>query len=172
MPDAIDTNEIGQTPQSKTQLKHEMTELQTLGVALTGLNTAQLQSLDLPENLFSAIELAKKITSNSAKRRQAQYIGRLMRNINPEPIKAALAGLIYTHQQGTGALHELESWRERLLTEGKIAFTDFINYFPHVDRQHLRHLINAALKETKSNKGTTASRVLFRYLREIHVHRP
>jgi ribosome-associated protein len=156
---------------SKTRKKREMHELQALGVALARLSDSQLDAIELPPGLKEAILDAKRITSHEAKRRQLQYIGRLMRELDPEPIRAALAE-IEGHSAQAGARHRrLEAWRERLLADDA-ALTEFAAAFPAADLQALRTSIRNARKEQKEGKPPRAYRELFRILKTIESSTP
>lgn len=155
-------------PKSKSEIKREMIELQRLGERLVLLNAAQLKKLSLPLILEEAVLDAKKITSHGAKRRQFQYIGRLMRDVkNPEVIREFFAALEMKHQRSSAFHHMLESWRERLLSDDATQLTEFIKLYPIVDRQHLRVLVQNAKKERSLGKPVGAARLLFRYLKQL-----
>ena len=152
---------------SKSQLKRDSHALQALGESLIALPPKKLQTISLPENLQSAIQEAQKIKSHGALKRQRQYIGKLMRNIDAEPIQQALDKLENRDAQGTAQLHRLEKWRGRLLGEGDIALSELVDEYPTCDRQQLRQWIRSAQREQKLNKPPASSRQLFRYLREL-----
>src|SRR5687768_13033251 len=102
---------------SKTQRKREMIELQALGERLTELNDEQLAGLDLPEDLRDAVADSRRITRHEARRRHMQYIGRLMRSIDPEPIRAKLGEWDGQSTEATAALHRLERVRDALIAD-------------------------------------------------------
>lgn len=152
---------------SKSQRKREATALQTLGEELVKLNQEQLNQIKLPENLRKAINEAKKINKRGGLKRQLQYIGKIMRSIDAEPIVHAIDAMNQKDHQSNALLHQLEQWRDRLISDDKQALTDAFEAFPGADRQHLRHLIRKAVREHDENKPPTSSRTLFRYLREL-----
>lgn len=153
---------------SKSQLKRESHALQALGEQLVALNKDQLAQIPLDESLQDAIELAQKIRKkHEAFRRQLQYIGKLMRSCDAEPIEQALQRIKQPHQQATAELHQLEAWRDRLLAEGDPAVNALLQEHPDGDRQHLRQLIRQAKKEQSQNKPPKAARELFKYLRQL-----
>ena len=153
---------------SKSALKRQMTALQKLGEELVGLSERELANMPLGEGrLKGAIIEAKNIKSNSARKRHFQFIGRLMRDIDAEPISLALNALHQQRRGDTSAFHELEQWRDRLITEGDAALNDFIQTYPAADRQHLRQLLRQQQKEAAANKPPAASRKIFKYLREL-----
>jgi ribosome-associated protein len=154
-------------PKSKSQLKREMTALQDLGKAIVELSPGDLAKIPLPDNLAAAIAEARSINSHGALRRQMQYIGRLMRNVDPEPIQQALDAIRLTGQQSTAAFHAVEQWRDRMVGEGQPALDEFIGQHPQADRQQLRQLMLNAQREFKQNKPPKSARSLFRLLRDI-----
>lgn len=156
---------------SKTKKKREMHELQALGVALVRLSDWQLANLDIPQDLKAAVLEAKRIKSNEAKRRQMQYIGRLMREVDPAPIRARLGALEGSSAQATARHRRLEAWRERLLGDDG-ALTEFAAAFPAADLQALRTLIRNARKEQKEGKPPRAYRELFRIVKDIDSSTP
>jgi ribosome-associated protein len=158
-------------PVSKTRKKREMIELQSLGAALVDLPDAQLENIALDADLRSAVLEAKRVRSHEAKRRQLQYIGRLMREVDPEPIRAALAEVEGRSAQAAAAHRRLEAWRERLLSDDA-ALTSFALEHPGADLQELRALIRNARKEQKEGRPPRALRELFRALKAIETAKP
>jgi ribosome-associated protein len=151
---------------SKTRRKQEMHELQALGADLARLPEAQLRSIELPEALREALLEAKRITGHEAKRRQMQYVGRLMRGLDPEPIRARLGEIEGTSARATARHRRLEGWRERLLADDE-ALTEFAAEHPGADLQALRTLIRNARREAGAGKPPRAFRELFRVLKQI-----
>jgi ribosome-associated protein len=153
---------------SKTRRKREMLELQSLGAALVGLPESQLNAMQLETRLLQAVLDARRIKSHEARRRQLQYIGRLMREVDPEPIRARLAAAEGTSAQAAAAHRRLEAWRERLLLDDA-ALTSFAAEHPGADIQEIRALIRNARKEQKEGKPPRAYRELFRALKAVEV---
>jgi ribosome-associated protein len=151
---------------SKTKRKQAMHALQDLGEALVKLNAQELARLSLPEPLSEAIIEAKRLTKHEAIRRQMQYIGRLMRQIDAEPIQAQLDAWRGNRDHEAARHHRLERWRDRLLVE-EGAVTEFADAYPHADVQQLRNLVRNARRETELNKPPKSARLLFRMIREI-----
>jgi ribosome-associated protein len=154
-------------PKSKSQLKREMTALQALGTAIVELGARDLAKIPLPDDLAEAIHQAREIKSHGALRRQMQFIGRLMRNVDPAPIQQALDAIRLCGQQSASRFHTIEQWRDRLINEGQTALDEFISQHPQADRQQLRQLLLNAAKEAKLEKPPKSARSLFRLLREI-----
>lgn len=155
---------------SKTRRKNAMLELQELGTALIDLSSAGLDALQLPEDLLRAIQEARRITSHGARRRQLQYIGRLMREVDAEPIRAALDDLAGSSRPALARHKQLERWRSRLLEDDE-ALTEFARGHPGVDLQELRALIRNARRELAEARAPRAQRELFRVLREAEERR-
>jgi len=153
-------------PPSKTKIKKQMHELRDLGKELTELGKDQLAQLDLPENLRDAIREMKNINKFGAQRRQMQYIGKLMREVDTAPILAKLDAWKGTSQQHIGYMHQLERWRDRLL-ESDGALTELLAAHPQADAQRLRTLIRNAQKEIAAGKPPKNFREIFQVLREI-----
>jgi ribosome-associated protein len=150
---------------SKTQRKRAMAELQALGVRLVALNPDQLATVALPEALRAAVVEAKRIRSREARRRQLQYIGRLMRDVDPEPIRARLQAWDGQSSEATAAHHRTERWRERLLEEDD-ALTEFAREHPRADLQRLRACLREARKERLAGRDLRNFRALFRLIRD------
>ena len=152
---------------SKTQRKQQMEELQTLGEELVALSADRIKKIDIPDDLRDAVREAQRMTKHDeAKRRQMQYIGKLMRNVEVEPIRAALA-LVRGESAGeTAKLHRLERLRTELLADEKVA-NGIAQLYPAVDLQHLRSLRRAALKEQLQNKPPRSYRAIFQLLKEL-----
>ncbi len=151
---------------SKTRIKKQMLELQNLGKTLTALPKEKLLELNLEENLLEAILEYKRMTKFGALSRQLQYIGRLMRNVEPEPIIARLDAWNGVSRQHTAWLHQVEHWRDRLIEQPE-ALTELLAAHPEADAQHLRTLIRNAKKEKEAAKPPKAYRELFQVLRDI-----
>jgi ribosome-associated protein len=150
---------------SRTKKKQTAEELQRLGVALVALPPAQLDELALPAILLAAVLEAQRITSHGALRRQVQFIGKVMRKIDPEPVRTALAAISGSSAAARARHQRLEQWRERLLADDG-ALTAFATERPGADLQAMRALIRNARKEIAEGKPPRAQRELFRVLRE------
>ena len=151
---------------SKTQMKKQMNDLQALGMELTKLSSDTLKKIGLDEELFEAIATYKKITSNSALKRQAQFIGRLMRDTDPAPIEAYLAKLRGDNAAHNAFLQRVEQARTRLLADDG-AITQFMADFPQADAGKLRTLIRNTKKEQEQNKPPKNFRALFQEIKAV-----
>lgn len=152
------------TRPSKTQQKKHMLALQDLGAELVALNEEQLASMTLPDSLREAVVAAKRITRFEARRRQLQYIGKLMRTIDAEPIRLRLEVWKSSSREYSARLHRIERWRERLLAE-EGALEEFIGEHPHADAQQLRVLVRNTQRERAANKPPKSYRALFQLIR-------
>ena len=154
-PEEIALEEVG--PPSKTQLKAEADEKQALGESLLTLRADLMARLDLPDKLLQAIADAKKITNFEGKRRQIQFIGKLMRPLDPEPIRDALNEQANGSAQLTLQLHLAEQWRDKLI-ESDDALGQWLTAYPATDAQQLRALIRQARKDVVPEKPGAAPR--------------
>ena len=147
---------------SKTDLKRESTELQKLGAALITLRKDLFDGLNLPDRLVEALREADRITNFEGKRRQMQFVGKLMRLLDEETREAARAAL-ETQQKGsaaeTMALHEAERWRDDLI-ERDDAVGEWLTQFPDTDSQQLRALVRQARKDRPAPDAAAVSKGL------------
>jgi ribosome-associated protein len=154
-------------PPSKSARKREALDLQSLGEALIELPPAELAALGLPEPLQEAIVAARGITSRGAGSRQRQFIGKLMRKVDPEPIRAALARRREADRARLHVERRIERWRDRLLADEPTAWRELQSSFPDAPTDRLRSLVKQARAERDSARSSTAARKLFRRLREL-----
>ena len=153
-------------PISKTKLKAEADAQQAIGKKLIGLSKEKLIKLDLPESLFDAVIEAKRLTANGAIRRQLQYLGRLMRDVDSIRIEEQLQAWDGKNVQGNARFHTMERWRTRLITDPS-ALQEFFTQFPLTDIQQFRTLIRNAQREELAQKAPKSSRELFKLIREL-----
>ncbi|MCX9156780.1 DUF615 domain-containing protein [Niveibacterium sp. 24ML] len=151
---------------SKSQRKRDMHKLQDMGSELVLLSPARLAKVPLPERLHEAILEYARVGKHEAKRRQLQFIGKLMREVDPEPIREALDAIAGVSKAEIARQHKLERLRERLL-EDEGTLGDIASVYPGADLQHLRNLRRNALKEREAAKPPRAYREIFRILREL-----
>jgi len=169
MPDyPIEEYDDANEPPSKSARKRHMLSLQALGESLLELNDKQLSQMPIAdERLVSAIRECRQIYSKSARKRHLQFIGKLMREIDPAPIEQALHDLRYSRQRVTDAFHELEQLRADVLEAGTEGVELAMSRYPQADRQHLRQLVLQHQREAQRALPPAASRKLFRYLKEL-----
>jgi ribosome-associated protein len=162
-------SEVDPAP-SKTRRKAAMHALQDLGEALVALDAARLEQLAaetaLPERLIDAIDEARAITAWGGRRRQLQFVGKLMRDVDPEPIRRRLDAWARQRGEDAARLHSLERWRERLLSE-PAALDDLAGEHPGLDRPHFRALIARARGERERGAPPHAYRELYRELKAL-----
>src|SRR6185295_3097854 len=151
---------------SRTKRKQHVEELQRLGAALIALPAVTLDALGLPVELLAAVRDAQRITSREARRRQVQLIGKVMRRIDPAPVRAAVAAIAGQSAATRARQKRLEQWRERLIADDD-ALTEFAGEHAGADLQTLRTLIRNARKEIAESKPPRAQRELFRVLRDF-----
>lgn len=150
---------------SKTQRKKEMTALQDLGTTLVRLAADKLARIDLPDNLREAIVEARRITDHEGRRRQLQYVGRLMRGVEAEPIRRALAEATHDSRAAIERMHRCEAWRDRLIDDDA-ALTELLASQPGLDAQPLRAAIRAARRERAEGSAPKHARELYRWLHD------
>lgn len=153
---------------SKSEKKRQMDALQKLGAALAALAPAQLETIEVPDDLLAAIREAQRITSHEGRRRQLQFIGKLMRKVDPVPLQAGLDRLAGRSTAARVEQRRLEHWRERLIADDG-ALTAFAAEHPGADLQAIRALIRNARREIEGAKPPRAQRELFRLLREMNA---
>lgn len=152
-------------PPSKSSRKREMQALQDLGEQLVALSPERLKKVPLPETLYEAIRAAQGFKME-ARRRQLQYIGKLMRKIDPEPIQAQLDIFAGNSAVEVAKMHRLERLREQLLEDEQVIGT-IAETWPEADLQYLRTLRRNALKEREAARPPKSFREIFRVLREL-----
>lgn len=163
----LDDDEREDRP-SKSERKRNAHDAQKLGEELIELESFDLQSLELPEPLHQAILEARRIKSRAGLLRQRQYVGKLMRSVDLEPIRAALASRSERSAQETQAFKRVEQWRERLISEGAPALDELMKWRDGMDRNEwLKRIAAATAERARHGVGGPASRELFRALRAV-----
>lgn len=163
---------------SKSQVKREMHALQELGKRICELPKKQLKTLPLSATMIEAVAEWDRIKKNEAKRRHLQYVGRVMRSEDIEAVKLAIDKQDPSSEEYNRVLHQQEKWRDRLITEGKDALSEFCEQFQVSDIQHLRQLIRNAAKEheeklanpdaAQAKMGKSAARKLFLFIKTFY----
>ncbi|HUJ54066.1 MAG TPA: ribosome biogenesis factor YjgA [Steroidobacteraceae bacterium] len=158
---------------SKSARKRAAHAAQELGEALLELGDAELARLDLPESLSEALRAARRITSRAAALRQRQYIGKLMREVDPAPIRAALDAVRERAAREAERFKRIENWRARLIGEGEPALAELARWHPQIDRDEwARRTAAARAEHARSGTGGPAARELFRALRALFATMP
>ena len=168
MSDEHDDFDDFDTRPSKSERKRDAHEAQAVGEELIRLKELDLKAFNLPETLYDAIVEARRLTSRTAMVRQRQYIGKLMRGIDLEPIRAILSARGEKASQDTQRFKRVEHWRARLISEGEPALAALMAVRPGMDREEWLTRVNAARAEReKLGAAGAASRELFRHLRAL-----
>ena len=155
-------------PPSKSERKRQSTELQDLGEALIGLSQGELDALPLPDVLRDAVMLARRITAHGGLYRQKQYIGKLMRKIDADPIREALESRKERERVAAARFRRIEQWRDRLVREGTPALEQLGQELGgRADTSNLGELVDRARSEMQLKSPPHASRELFRTLKEL-----
>jgi ribosome-associated protein len=152
---------------TKSARKRAAASLQELGVELSALPDHEIKALDLPENLLAALCDLKRLPSHGAQLRQRQYIGKLMRRIDPEPLLAKLAERKRRHDLELRRFQLIERWRDRLLAQPARAVPEFLAEYPSADRATLSVLLAQAERERREQRAPVGARALFAFLRQL-----
>lgn len=158
---------------SKTKLKQASHELQDLGEALVALPDSRLDGLAIPETLLDAVREYKRTRTHEGKRRQMQYIGKLMRRIDPAPIQQAVDDMRLGRAKDALSLHQAEAWRTELIADDEAA-TRWMTQHPHSDAQQLRNLVRSARKDAAlvpEKRSGRAYRELFQFIKQAQEER-
>jgi ribosome-associated protein len=163
----LEAVEEGEEYLSRSEKKRRSTAIQKIGEELASFPISAIRSFNLPPELLQEYEELHTITKHEAKRRKMQYIGKVLRDVDIEPIKARIEEVQEGKAAQSADFHHLERLRERLLQGDKEALTFVMETYQHVDIQKLRQLVRNAKKEIEKQKPPKSSKLLFRYLREL-----
>lgn len=152
---------------SKSARKRAAHAAQDLGEALISLSDTELAALALPDELRAALRAARRITSRAAGARQRQYIGKLMRELDPVPLRAALAARGAVSAREAERFRRVEEWRERLIEHGGVALAELRRAHPGIDTSEWERRVAAAQAERGRAGAAGAARELFRALRAL-----
>ena len=159
-------------PVSKSQRRRDALELKTLAADLIELSPSRLARVPLDDSLTAAIEEARHFRSHGARKRQLQYVAKLLRRVDPDPIFQTLDEFDNAARQLIARQHRVESWRDCLLESGDQTLGVLLRQRRDADAQALRQLIRNAQKESARGKPPAAARTLFRILRELDETEP
>ncbi len=165
-PEEHDNDEL-EDEKSKSQVKREMHAMQELGRRLTELKPHQLEKLNLTDEMRKALDEAHRHTARGALKRHLSFVGKLMRDQDVEAIQAYLDRLDSSSQAHAQFFHQMERWRDRLLTGQPDQQQAFMEAYPDADRQTIRQLVRQAGKEAAEGKPPAAGRKLFKLIREV-----
>lgn len=157
---------------SKSQRRREALEVKSLASRLIELPAARLAQVPLDDQLRSEIDSARRMKSHGARKRQLQYVAKLMRRDDPEPILDALESFENEARQLNARHHRSEAWRNFLLDNGDRAVGKLLEKRRDADAQALRQLLRNAAREAARNKPPVAARALFRLLRDLDEAEP
>jgi ribosome-associated protein len=163
----IEDKDSNALPISRTRQKKEDHARQMLGERLVELSENQLQRMGLPDEILEEVILASKTTAHGAKKRQIKYIGSLLRQIDITPIENALEVIARGDYEQKAAFKKVENWRDQLKEGDMELINEILEQCPLAERQQLAQLARNAKKEFEENRGTKASKALFRYLRKV-----
>lgn len=157
---------------SKSQRKRDADSIRDLGSRLAQLGPSELATIPLTDDIIAAITELNRIRAHGARKRQLGYLAKRMRQIDVEPIEAALEKLRQAARANTKSLHTIENWRDRMLGDisdesPKEALTAFLDQYLDADRQQFRHLQRQALTERKADRPPAAARQLFKAIRDV-----
>lgn len=157
---------------SKTRLKQQSHELQALGNAVSQLSAERFAAIEMPEILRDAITEFRRTRSHEGRRRQMQYVGKLMRHADEKALREAVASATLGSAKDTLMLHETERWRADLIADDE-AMTTWLNGYPGTDTQQLRSLVRAARRDTKDlvpeARQPKSHRELFHFIKPFLV---
>ncbi len=162
-----DSGETEEQRLSKSARKREAASLQELGVQLSALPDQEIKALGLPDTLFVALRDLRRLPSHGAQVRQRQYIGKLMRSIDPEPVLAKLAERKQRHDKEIRHFQQIERWRDRLLSEPAAGVDELEQEYPQIDREALLKLLDKAERERLEQRSPVGARELFAFLRQL-----
>ena len=152
---------------SKSQRRREALEIKSLALELINLSQSRLDQVPLDDSVRAAIMDARQIRSNVARKRQMQYVAKLLRRDDPEPILCALEAFDTEARELTGRQHRSEAWRDFLLGSGDTAIGQLKKSRSDTDTQAIRQLVRNAAREADRNKPPSSARNLFRLLRDM-----
>ena len=153
---------------SKTELKKDSKKIQQFGRKISELTINNIKAFKFPINIYEATIGLKNLKSNSAKKRQVQYLGKLLREIDLTDAFIVMKQLKVSSQKEIQRNNIIESWRDKLLTNTE-SITEFVDKYPKIDRQSLRQTISNAQKEKKDNKPPKHSKQLFKLIKDIVI---
>ncbi len=152
---------------SKSAYKREAIALQKIGEDLVALSKNEVEAMDIPETLKNAVLFAQTIKQRGARKRQLQYIGAVMRTLDPEPVRTALDKLSEGRFQANQRFKKIEELRDKIIQGDDTVIDECVGKWPEVDRQKLRQLARNAKKEVEQSGPPKARRALFRYIRDL-----
>lgn len=163
-PVAAATTSPDDRPPSKSQVKRDMLALQALGERLIALPARVIEQADLPDALRDAVLAAQRITARGGRRRQEQYVGKLMRTVDADAVRAIIASATQDDRASVARMHAIERWRDALLASDA-AQTEFLAKYPATDAQRLHQLVRGARAEQGAGRAPRQTRALFQFVK-------
>lgn len=154
-------------PPTKGELKRQAQDVQELADRLVAAPEALVGGLELPEKLADALALARRITAHGAALRQRQFVAKLMRGVDPEPIRLALDAEANAARQNAARFRRAERWRDRLVQDGPAALAEFQAEFPGADVALSERLVAAVIQERRNGHAAGAGKKLFRFVQDV-----
>jgi len=161
--------DIEDQEKSKSQIKREFAELQKLGEQLVSLKPAQITGFSFSQSMLDTLDEYTRIKNRTAQRRHIRRIGKLLADEDIDGIRNTLERMDSNHPEEKRRLKLIEEWRDKLISDGDSALSDFTQICPDLDRHHLRQLIRAAQKEQQKAKPATTAKKIFQYLKELEI---
>jgi ribosome-associated protein len=152
---------------NKTQIKRDIAVIHTLAEEIVDLSATQISELNLPLDIFDAAKTAAGMPQKGARKRQLKFLTGLLRNIDIEEVQGKLAKIKSQSALAAKEHHQIERWRDRLLSEGDQALSSLLQDYPNANRQQLRQLLRNANKETETGKPPKSARLIYQYLKEL-----
>ena len=153
---------------SKSQRKRDAHELLDLAKKLIAMPASRLARMPMDTDLREEVNFARSIRSNGARKRQLMTVGKMIRNIDAEPLIDAVYNVDNKNRQQSARHHHVEAWRDRLIEDSGNALTEILEYADTANMQALRQLVRNAKKELQLNKPPASARKLFKLLREMN----
>lgn len=169
---AAESRQPSPEPVSKSQRKREAHEVRDLASELIAMGDAHLRRIPLDEDVRRAVHDARRIRSHAARKRQLQYLAKLLRREDVEPIADAIEGFHAEARQLTARHHRAEAWRDHLLAHGDEALSELMEARADLDPQPIRQHVRKARRESESDQPPAAARALFRVLRDLDQAAP
>jgi ribosome-associated protein len=157
----------GNAPPSKSQRKHDAQAVLDLSKTIVELGDKLFAGLSLPDEIREAAVLAKNIGAYGGRKRQINYLAKLMRKSDLDAIRTQLQAIEHRAQASNRYHQQLEQWRDRLIDEGDGALADLVEHWPNTDRQLVRQLIRNAQRDRDRQAAPKPARALFRYLKTL-----
>ena len=152
---------------SKTSVKNDMRRLRDLGKKLISLTDGTLKNINLPDHIYVCIQIAKKMSSDEAKRRQISFLGKQLRDMEDSDVLQIIKRISSAHGRPNCKPDEVYSWQKKLLLGDTNALEEFVTQYPNTDRQKLKNLKRAVFRTRNECNKLKAKKKLFEYITHI-----